>query len=142
MDRATFEHIKTKHGAYVSWAVWAEPDQAPISNIADLSVLDPERNSSLLETLRTDVVMLGRSFSRPVESTQFTNFHDANPHGHDVKIRYPFSDTLYYGAYMTNLIEGVFARDPRHLRDQLKSDPSLVPPISETPQARSTKFPS
>jgi hypothetical protein len=85
MDRATFEHIKTKRGAYASWAVWAEPDQAPMSNIADLSVLDPDHNSSLLEALRNDVVMLGRSFSRPVDSTRFTNFHDASPHGHGIQ---------------------------------------------------------
>jgi hypothetical protein len=126
MDRATFERIKRKHGGYASWAVWAEPDQSPTSNISDLSVLDPDRNPSLLGMLRNDVVMLGRSFSRPVVSAKFTNFHDANPNGKDFKIRHAFFDTPYYGAYMSNLIKGVFARDPGHLRQQLKSDPSLV----------------
>jgi hypothetical protein len=127
MDRATFEHIKTRHGGYASWAVWAQPDQAPMSNIADLSVLDPDRNSTLLDTLRSDVVMLGRSFSRPVDNNvRLTNFHDTSPHGNDFKIRYAFSGTPFYGGYMSNLIKGVIARDPAHLREQLKTDLSLV----------------
>ena len=126
MDRSTFERIKAKHGAYASWAVWAEPDGGPKSNIADLTVLDPARNSGLLDSLRTDVVMLGRGFSGPVPALPFTNFHDPSPHGQDYKIRYAFSNTRYYGAYMTNLIKGVVAPEAGDLRELLKSDPSLV----------------
>ena len=126
MDRSTFERIKAKHGDYASWAVWAEPNGAPKSNIADLTVLDPARNPSLLEILRNDVVMLGRGFSGPVPALPFTNFHDPNPRGQDYKIRYAFSDTRYYGAYMTNLIKGVIAPESGDLRELLKSDPSLV----------------
>jgi hypothetical protein len=126
MDKSTFEQIKAKHGAYASWAVWAEPDEAPKSNIADLTVLDPARNPSLLDILRNDVVMLGRGFSGPVPALPFTNFHDPNPRGQDYKIRYAFSNSPYYGAYMTNLIKGVVARESGDLRELLKSDPSLV----------------
>lgn len=121
-----FEQIKDKHGAYASWAVWAEPDQSPTSNIGDLTVLDPARNSSLLATLRGEVVMLGLCFPRPVAALPFTNFHDASPHGQDYKIRHAFSGTPYYGAYMTNLIKGVIMPESRDLLKLLKSDPSLV----------------
>jgi hypothetical protein len=126
MDLTTFEQIKAKHGEYASWAVWAQPDSRPKSNIGDLSVLDPAHNSSLIETLRNDVVMLGLCFSRPVVTSPFANFHDASPLGQDYKIRHAFSGTPYYGAYMTNLVKGVVAPDPGHLRVLLKSDPSLI----------------
>src|SRR5580692_1082186 len=111
MDRAKFENIKKSHGAYASWAVWAEPDARPKSNIGDLTVLDPDRNPRSLGVVRCDVVMLGLSFSRSIELRPFINFHDASPHGHDFKIRYAFSGTPYYGAYMSNLIKGEVAPD-------------------------------
>jgi len=95
MDQATFEQIKVKHGAYASWAVWAEPDHGPKSNIGDLGVLDPAHNPTLLDTLRNDVVMLGLNLSRPA-LLPFANFHDARPEGQDYKIRYAFSGTPYY----------------------------------------------
>ena len=37
----------------------------------------------------------------------FANFHDPRPQGQDYKIRFAFSGTPYYGAYMTDIIKGV-----------------------------------
>jgi hypothetical protein len=82
MDEATFDRIKVKWSAYASWAVWAEPDGGPKSNIGDLSVLDPARNPALLDTIRSDVVMLGLNLSRAT-LLPFANFHDARPDGQD-----------------------------------------------------------
>jgi hypothetical protein len=125
MDEVTFDQIKVKHGAYASWAVWAEPDRGPKSNIGDLSVLDPAQNLTLLDTLRNNVVMLGLNISRPA-SSPFANFHDARPQGQDYKIRYAFSGTPYYGAYMTDLIKGAVEPESGNLLKLLNSDPSLI----------------
>jgi hypothetical protein len=126
MDRVTFEAIKHKHGAYASWAVWADAGETATSNIEDLTVLDPDRNPALLGLLRNDIVMLGRCRSRSVEVKPFSNFHDDNRNGHDFKIRYAFTGTPYYGAYMTDLIKGAIVSDSVHLPEALKADPTLA----------------
>ena len=76
VDREAFDGIKQKHGRYASWAVWAEPAGRPKSNIGDLSVLDPDHNPTLFQTLRDDVVMLGLKLSRFFPAATFANFHD------------------------------------------------------------------
>jgi hypothetical protein len=125
MDRETFNLVKSKHGAYASWAVWAEPLVRPKSNMGDLSVLDPDQNPNLLQTLRTDVVMVGLNLSRSFP-VSFGNFHDPTPNGQDFKIRYAFSGTEYYGAYMTDIVKGVVMLESSSLMRYLESDPSLV----------------
>jgi hypothetical protein len=87
VDRETFELIKEKHGRYVSWAVWPEPDGRPKANMGDLTVLDPDQNPALLGMLRSDVVMLGLNLSAGLPRT-FGNFHDANPDRQDYKEDY------------------------------------------------------
>lgn len=125
VDREIFDLIKSKHGAYASWAVWATAGDLPKSNIGDLGVLDPDQNPSLLSTLRNDVVMLGLNLSRPVP-VPFLNFHDPRPQGQDYKIRYAFTGTPYYGAYMTDLIKGVVIPDSADLVRHLASFPPLI----------------
>ena len=52
LGRSQFESIRQRHGGYASWAVWAPPSEGPKSNIGDLSILDPDANASLFETLK------------------------------------------------------------------------------------------
>ncbi len=104
VDRETFDRIKEKHGPYASWAVWSEPDGRPKSNQGDLTVLDPGQNPALLGKLRSDVVMLGLNLSRD-QPPPFGNFHDAKAQGQDYKIRFAFTGTPFYGAYMTDIIK-------------------------------------
>lgn len=106
VDRQIFDRIKEKHGPYASWAVWAEPDGRPKSNMGDLTVLDPDRNPALLGMLRSDVVMVGLNLSRD-RPQPFGNFHDARAEGQDYKIRFAFTGTPFYGAYMTDIIKDV-----------------------------------
>jgi len=90
VERATFDVIKWKHGAYASWAVWAQPTGRPKSNTGDLSVLDPEVNPALLRTLRPDVVMVALNLSR-FSPAPFGNFHEASPESQDSSV---FGPTL------------------------------------------------
>lgn len=125
VDRETFDLIKKKHGAYASWAVWAEPTGGPKSSIGDLSVLDPDRNPTLLQRLRNDVVMVALNLSR-FPPGSFANFHDPRSVGQDYKIRFAFSGSPYYGAYMTDLIKGVVMRESSNLMRHLAENPPLV----------------
>ncbi len=106
VDRETFNRIKEKHGPHASWAVWAEPDGRPKAHEGDLTVLDPDQNPALLGKLRSDVVMLGLNLSRD-QPQPFGNFHDASSRGQDYKIRFAFTGTPFYGAYMTDIIKRV-----------------------------------
>ena len=125
VEKATFDVIKRKHGAYASWAVWAQPTGRPKSNTGDLSVLDPELNPALLRTLRPDVVMVALNLSR-FSPAPFGNFHDASPESQDYKIRYAFANTRYYGAYMTDLIKEVVMLKSSDLKRHLAANPTLV----------------
>jgi hypothetical protein len=125
IDRQRFEKIKARHGGYASWAVWADAAAKPKSNVGDLSVLDPDTDSSLLDVLRDDVVMVGLNISRSF-SEAFRNFHDPSARANDFKIRYAFKDTAYYGGYMTDVIKNVEMVSSADLLKLLRLDPSLI----------------
>lgn len=127
VDRDTFERIKQRHGLYASWAVWSQAGSSPKSNIGDLRILDPDINPNLLQILRSDVVMLGLNISRPgIVVEPFRNFHDASSRGQDFKIRYAFSGTPYWGAYMSDFIKDVVMLDRGSLMRHVKENPALV----------------
>jgi len=84
IDRDRFERIRRSHGAYASWAVWAELRGSTRAWVGDPDVLDPDKNPTLLATLRNDVVMLGLNQSgRPI-GRALGNFHEYSGKGHSV----------------------------------------------------------
>ena len=109
IDVERFNRIKQDHGDHGSWAVWALPSRRPKSEVSNLDVLDERLNPTLLETLNPEVVMvglnLGHGTNRP--DRPFRNFHSSNSAAHDFKIRYAFSGTDFWGAYMTDVIKKV-----------------------------------
>jgi hypothetical protein len=125
IDREQFELIGRKHGAYESWAVWAPATRGPKSNIADLSIFDIAATPTTLQLLKTEIVMVGLNISRSF-AERFRNFHDASPSANDFKIRYAFTNTQYYGAYMTDIIKNVEMVNSAELLKHLKAFPSLV----------------
>ena len=127
IDLAQYETIRQTHGDYASWAVWAVASEKPKSNIGDMNVFDVEANPSLLNTLKPNVVMVGLNGSRSLAFDQpFRNFHDLNPRAQDFKIRYAFTGTSCYGAYMTDIIKNVEMVDSKDLLDHLKASPRLI----------------
>jgi hypothetical protein len=100
----TFIEIRKRFGHFASWAVWAEEGKSPKDAIADLTVLDPEKSPTLLETLHGNSILLGLNISRRIE-LPFGNFHDHRPMATDFKIRYALRDTAYWGSYMTDIIK-------------------------------------
>ena len=125
ITREQFELIRQKHGEYASWAVWAPASGTPTSNIGDLTIFDVATNPTLLDTLKNDVVMVGLNISRPL-SEPFRNFHDPRPVAKDFKIRHAFASTVYYGAYMTDIIKNVEMVYSTALIKHLRETPSLI----------------
>jgi len=125
IDTARLELIERKHGAYGSRAVWAPPSSTPKSNMGDLTVLDKRVNPAPLQTLNPGVVMIGLNISRPCDEP-FRNFHDPRPMANDFKIRFAFHDTVFWGAYMTDVIKGVVEPVPGELLEHLRRNPQVV----------------
>lgn len=100
----TYNEIKNRSGDFASWAVWAKAGDKPTSNIGDLDVLDPDKNSCLLNTLHGNFIFLGLNISRRIEQP-LGNFHDSRPSGKDYKIRFALEGTPFWGSYMTDIIK-------------------------------------
>jgi hypothetical protein len=123
MTRSTFETIKQKHGRYASWAVWGPNGATPKSGMADMSVFETD---AVVNVLKPNVVMLALNFSKMVEQSQpFHNFHVAK-NAQDYKIRYAFTDTEYYGAYMTDIIKDLAEMDCSKATKHLDAHPELL----------------
>ena len=106
MTKKLYERIRRKHGGVASWAIWETQGDRPKSNMSPDKIFNLNTNPSLLESLNSNVVMAGLNFSREVGMIQdFANFHDESPSANDFKIRYAFSNTPYYGAYMTDVLK-------------------------------------
>lgn len=101
---AKFSEIRQRFDHFASWAVWADEGTNPKDNIDDLSVLDPNVNPKLLETLHGHSILLGLNISRTIERP-LGNFHDPRPMANDFKIRYALKNTSYWGSYMTDIIK-------------------------------------
>jgi hypothetical protein len=125
IDRKRFDLIKCKHGGYPSWAVWVPATHGPKSNIGDLSIFDIAANPTIFQTLKGSVIMVGLNISRSFDEP-FRNFHDQNPNANDFKIRYAFTDTPYYGAYMTDVIKNVQMVNSTDLLNYLREHPSVI----------------
>jgi hypothetical protein len=126
IDSGSFDLIKRRHGAYGSWAVWALPTSTAKSNMGDLTVLDELANQTLLETLNPHVVMIGLNISRGFQDEPFRNFHDPSPRANDFKIRHAFQDTVFWGAYMTDVIKGFVEPVSGKLLDYLRLHPGVL----------------
>ena len=72
--------------------------------------------------------MVGLNFSRslPEQFQNFRNFHDPTPRANDFKIRYAFTNTAYYGAYMTDIVKNFPMLKSAAVLKHLRTSPSLL----------------
>jgi hypothetical protein len=123
--KTIFENIKNKYGEVASWAVWKSPDKDDLaSNMEVDDLFDLEKNPTLLKQLQNNIIMVGYNFSRPTGNfPEFHNFHSFK--GDDVnhttlrnasKIRYAFTETPYWGAYMTDIIKNYVEPKSEHVK--------------------------
>lgn len=91
IDRVKFDEIKTKFGAFVSWALWNNEDESDINII--------EHN---LPLLNVNWILIGLNISKPVRV--WGNFRGGK---HDRKLKIAFNNSFVRGSYMTDLIKKV-----------------------------------
>ena len=127
LDKQTYEIMKQKYGPVGSWAVWTSAGSAPKSFTDDMSwVNDP----SLLETLNTGFVFVGRCWSRGDPSSRgqipWADFHSDSPHQNDYKLRYALKGTKYWGSYITDFYKLDFDIHYLDVDDYAKEHPEFV----------------
>jgi len=104
IDEERLRLIRSRHGQYGSWALWAEPNEGrPKSNVGDLSVFSVGE-AKLSQLLNPSVVLVGLNISRRVQQI-FGNFHDPGPRGMDYKLRHALRGTSLWGGYLTDVIK-------------------------------------
>lgn len=122
IKREAYEELEKRYGDIASWAIWApgEDDEESSINIEDMSVFD---EPDLLDKIHSDFVIIGLNPSKDNPKKDKYNgswwmFHMGK---NDHKLRYAFTDTPIWGAYMTDLYKGQFAgtEDKLSVNDEL-----------------------
>jgi hypothetical protein len=124
IGRDRLDVIRDRYGQVASWAVWAPVGAKPKSGIADLDVLDPDKNPGLIAVLHARVVLVGLNISRPIERP-FGNFHDGRPSATDYRLRAGLLGTACWGAYMTDAIKDFENRCSHDVMGYLRSNPAF-----------------
>ena len=124
IDRQHYEHFKNQNGHYASWAIWADVDLKPKSNIGDLSIFDLDINPNLVDMLNPNIIMVGLNISRRIDLA-FGNFHDGRSISQDYKLRYALKATKLWGAYMTDIIKDFEHKISGEVQKYLKANPDF-----------------
>lgn len=122
ITKEKFDFIKEKYGYCSSWAVWANSDGTPKSNMGDLSIFN---NPKILEILNPDIVFLGLNFARDVKHEDWGCFHSDYSFATDYKTRYALKDTEYWGAYMTDIIKDYPEKESGNVKKYLRNHPEV-----------------
>ena len=98
----SYEQIKEKYGYHSSFAIWSRIDkkQKAKFGVGDISHFDNGNNL----ILKRNIVLVGLNISGKLDKP-FSNFHSKKSTSHDYKIRYALQDTIFWGAYMTDIIK-------------------------------------
>jgi len=127
ITREKFEFILKKYGHWASWAVWAEQEpNKPKSKLGDLTILDPQKNKSLLEEINPNVVLVALNFSDGAVNYPLGNFHTDNPHNTAFKLRYALKNTPLWGGYITDIIKDYDQKESAQVVSYLKANKSVV----------------
>ena len=98
-----FTEIKNKYGSMSSWAIWKEQDDTIKSGISDISFFENPTDITL-NILNPNIILVGLNISQHIPKL-FNNFHSDYTFAQDYKIRYAIKNTMFYGAYMTDIIK-------------------------------------
>jgi hypothetical protein len=100
----TINEIKDKYGHMCSFAIWKEIDklQKPKYDVGDISHFNNVENLNI----NRNIILVGLNISgKGSIDKPFSNFHNSKSTSHDYKIRFAIQDTIFSGAYMTDIIK-------------------------------------
>jgi len=98
-----YEKIKLKYGSMSSWAIWSNQGEKIKSNMGDISFFD-NPTIKTLNTLNPNIILVGLNISKHIPKN-FSNFHPDYSSAQDYKTRYALKNTIFWGAYMTDIIK-------------------------------------
>jgi hypothetical protein len=100
----TINEIKDKYGHMASFAIWKNIDELkkPKYGVGDISHFDNIDNLNI----NRNIILVGLNLSgKGTIDKPFSNFHNSKSTSHDYKIRFALQDTIFSGAYMTDIIK-------------------------------------
>lgn len=107
MSKITLDHyniIKQKYGNMSSWAVYADKtEDKEKSGIGDIAFFETP-DQLMLSSLNPNIVFVGLNISQKITEV-FGNFHSSSSSAQDYKIRHAIKDSIFWGAYMTDIIK-------------------------------------
>ena len=103
MDLIEYEKIKSKYGSMSSWAIWSDQGENIKSNMGDISFFE-NPTITTLKLLNPNIILVGLNISKHIPKL-FSNFHPDYSSAQDYKTRYALKNTMFYGAYMTDIIK-------------------------------------
>jgi hypothetical protein len=100
----TYSKIKEKYGTLSSWALWKEPEDFRSKlGMEDISFFE-NPSEKTLELLNPNIVLVGLNISEKILRT-FGNFHPDKTTAQDFKTRFALQGSMFWGAYMTDIIK-------------------------------------
>ena len=100
----TYNKIKEKYGNISSWALWAEhADNRSKIGMDDISFFDNPSHETL-QLLNPNIILVGLNISEKILRT-FGNFHPDKSIAQDYKTRFAIQGSMFWGAYMTDIIK-------------------------------------
>ena len=103
LSREQYEYVKEKYGHMSSWAIWSKQNGKSKTGMDDISFFyNPTKTT--LETLNPNIILVGLNISERIDRV-FGNFHPDTSKAQDYKTRYAVQDTIFWGAYMTDIIK-------------------------------------
>lgn len=100
----TYNKIREKYGSLSSWALWNTPEDIKTKvGMDDISFFENPSDKTLA-SLNPNIILVGLNISEKIERT-FGNFHPDKTNAQDYKTRFAIQGTMFWGAYMTDIIK-------------------------------------
>ena len=100
----TYNKIKEKYGNISSWALWTEhTDNRSKTGMGDISFFE-NPSQTTLQLLNPNIILVGLNISEKINRV-FGNFHPDKTSSQDYKTRFALQGSMFWGAYMTDIIK-------------------------------------
>jgi hypothetical protein len=115
IDHRTYQQLKLCFGQWASWALWNHAD------ISDLAIMEPRGIPHPL--MRADLVFVGLNAALPT-SKPWEAFHTMS--AHDTRLALLLNNTVFGGAYLTDIIKSLVEVNGKTAADVVKNDKTLL----------------
>ena len=100
----SYNKIRDKYGNISSWAVWTEHVNTRSKiGMDDISFFENPTQITL-NLFNPNIILVGLNISEKIERV-FGNFHPDKTSAQDYKTRFALHDSIFWGAYMTDIIK-------------------------------------